>query len=75
MNMPRINKKATGENIKRLARLNHMTVFDIQMALRIGSSTNIYMWMRGQTIPNPDYLVKLARLFDCTIDEILITEG
>lgn len=72
--LPVINMKATGENLKRLMRLNGKTVYDIQMALKIGSSTNVYSWCAGKHIPNPDYLVKLAALLDCTIDEIIITE-
>lgn len=72
--MLEIDKVATGENITRLMRLNHISICDLQMTLKFQSATNIYAWRRGQHTPTVDYLVKLASLFNCKIDDIIATK-
>lgn len=72
--LPTINKKETGENIKRLMRLNHMSISQLQVELGMASATNIYAWCRGEIIPSADRLVHLSNLLGCTIEEILVIE-
>lgn len=74
MNLPVINKQATGENIKRLMKKAKMGTFELQNHLNLTSASTIYLWCRGEYIPNAESLVKLAYLFGCTIDDILVTE-
>lgn len=69
-----VNPIETGENIKRLMRLNHIDAFDIQAYLRMGNQTSIYRWTSGRTMPSVDSLLALADLFHCTIEDILIVE-
>ena len=70
--LPSFDKRATGENIKRLMRLNHYSVTQLQLELGMSSLTNIYRWCRGELTPSPDRLLHLAKLFNCTVDDILI---
>ena len=72
--LPNIDNKATGENISRLMRLNHMTMGDLQFAFRFQSANNLYKWRRGDGLPSADNLVKLAYLFNCKVDDILVLE-
>ena len=73
-NLPMIDRAATGTNIKRLMRLNHLTVSQLQLKLGMASATNVYAWCRGEIVPSPDRLVHLSRLFKCTIEDILVVK-
>ena len=74
MALPTVDKKKTGENIKRYMRLNKVDTFELSNLLGLKSTTNVYYWLQGKNVPNADSLVKLAAIFDCTCDDILITE-
>ena len=74
MNLPEIDKLATGENLKRLMRKNRVSVFDIQYALKVNSPSSIYAWTQGRILPSADNLVKLAAILHCTMDEIIVKE-
>ena len=73
--LPTLDRAATGANIKRLMRLNHITVSQLQMKLEMASATNVYAWCRGEIVPSPDRLLHLAYIFGCKVDEILIVES
>lgn len=75
MDLPMIDTVATGENIKRLMRLRHLSISQLQIKLGLSSAVSIYSWCRGECVPSPNRLVHLAKIFECTVDEILITEG
>lgn len=75
MNLPEIDKTATGENLKRLMRKNKVSVFDIQYALKVNSPSSIYAWTQGRILPSTDNLVKLSAILHCTMDDIIIKEG
>jgi transcriptional regulator with XRE-family HTH domain len=70
--LPILDKVATGANIKRLLRLKHMTISQLQVSLGMASATNIYAWCRGEMTPSADRLVHLASIFGCKVDDILI---
>ena len=72
--LPILDKTATGSNIKRLMRLNHITVSQLQITLGMASATNIYAWCRGEITPSSDRLVQLARIFKCKVDDILVIQ-
>ena len=74
MEIRELDKKKTGENIKRLMRKNGVSTFDLQVALNLTSASTIYLWTQGKYTPNADGFVKLAQVFNCSIDEILILE-
>ncbi len=65
----------TGKNIKRLLDKNDYKVSDLPNNLLPVSTTNaIYKWINGQSLPTVDNLVILAKLFDCSMDDILVLE-
>ncbi|HHU55692.1 MAG TPA: helix-turn-helix transcriptional regulator [Acholeplasmataceae bacterium] len=69
---PTINLIKTGENIKKLRIKSNMSVKDLQMHLGFDSPQAIYKWQWGQCLPSIDNLVALAKLFNVTIDQILV---
>lgn len=69
-----MDKVETGNNIKRLMRLAHVSIFDLQMALRLQSATSIYAWCRGEYVPSTEYLVKLSKILNCKMDDIIVTK-
>lgn len=74
MALPRVDKDKTGENIKRLMRLNKIDAFELSQTLGHRSTTSVYQWLQGRIVPNADSLVKLAAIFNCKLDDILILE-
>lgn len=73
--LPNLDKLKTGENIKRLMRLNNINTYELQMTFGFASGRNVYSWMRGETTPSADNLIKLAYIFKCSVDDILIKES
>lgn len=39
------------------------------------SDAAVYQWETGETTPRPDKLVKLARFYGCTVDDLLKKEA
>ena len=74
INMPMINMKKTGANIKMLMKLNNIKVIQIQDILGFNTPQAIYKWLRGESMPTIDNMVILATLSNTTIDNIIITE-
>lgn len=72
--LPKINAIETGENLKRLLRLNHMSVCQLQMALKIGSATPIYRWCRGEYLPSVEHFLQISKILGCTIEDIIVVE-
>ena len=71
--MPQIDMTATGANIKRIAADKGMNAKDIQAVFGFGTPQTVFKWFRGVTIPTIDNMVILAKVFDTTIDAIVIT--
>ena len=44
MDIKELDRKATGENIKRLMRKKGLTTLDLQIALKLNSPATIYSW-------------------------------
>lgn len=74
MDLPKINIQETSLNIIRLMRKNHIDNYDLMMKLHYSSPTNIYSWKNGTNIPSLDNLVKLAYIFGCGIEDILVID-
>lgn len=72
--MPTINIKATGENITKMRKNKGITVKALQNALGFSTPQAIYKWQQGMCMPTVDNLVILAAIFDCRIDDIIITD-
>lgn len=71
--LPTIDKIRTGNKIKMLMQQNHLTISQLQLRLGMASATNIYAWCRGEITPGPDRLLHLANIFNCKIEDILMT--
>lgn len=71
-NLPAIDIKATGENIKRIRKAKGYIVRDIQDKFGFATPTAIYKWENGVCLPTVDNLVGLARIFAVTVDELLV---
>ena len=69
---PTIDIKSTGANILRLRKLNKLSVKDLQMYFGFEGPQAIYKWQWGQCLPSVDNLFALSRLFNVTIEEILV---
>ncbi len=70
-NYPVIDLKATGERIKQLRKLNHITVEEIRDFMGFESVQAVYKWQRGDSLPSVDNLYALSRLFETPVDDIL----
>jgi transcriptional regulator with XRE-family HTH domain len=72
VNMPNINMDKTGENIKKLRLDSGLSVKEIQNIFGFGTPNAIYKWQKGNSLPTVDNLVVLAKIFKCSIDDILV---
>ena len=67
-----IDIKATGKRIRELAREKGISAKEIQKEMGFTTTTPIYKWYNGQSIPSIDNLLILAELLDVKIEDILI---
>lgn len=70
---PVIDLKGTGTQIKSLRKENGFSVRDIQDVFGFEFPQAIYSWEQGKNVPTIDNLLVLARLFNTSIDELIIT--
>jgi transcriptional regulator with XRE-family HTH domain len=71
---PTINTKATGARIRRQRLEKHITVQHIQNCMGFSEPQAIYKWQRGDSLPSLDNLIALAKLFDTTMEDILVID-
>ena len=69
---PIIDVQATGANILRLRKLNGLSVKNLQVYFGFEGPQAIYKWQWGQCLPSIDNLFALSKLFNTSIDEILV---
>ena len=69
-----IDPKKIGNTIQKLREAKHWT--RRELAKRIGDSCekSIYDWERNNILPSQDYLMRLAKVLDVTVDDILAGE-
>ncbi len=72
MTYPIIDMKATGQRIRELRLKHHLKVEEIAEFMEFGSEQAVYKWQRGESLPTVDNLYALSRLFDTTVDDIII---
>lgn len=72
--LPNIDKEATGGRLRRLMRLRHISIFDLQKRFDFCSPSNIYAWRRGDRLPSVENLYQLAYILDCKMDDIIVRE-
>lgn len=64
-----IDKMQTGKNIKRL--LCEKDIGITNLARIFGSGSTVYYWITGKSLPSVENLFKLARVFDCSVYDIV----
>lgn len=74
MTYPVINTTKTGANIKRFRIESKLSISEVQECFGFRTPQAVYKWERGLSIPSIDNLVLLSRMFQTTIDEILVIE-
>ena len=72
--IPVIDQRATGRQIKALRMACGISVTDLQQALGFANPQTIYKWQRGDGMPSLDNLVIIAQIFGVRIDDILIIQ-
>ena len=72
--LPHINVDATAKQLKRIRKEHNFSVQDIQHQIGLISAQAIYKWERGQALPSLDKIVILAKLYEVTLDDLLVIE-
>lgn len=67
-----INIIKTGCRIEELRKNSNISVRQLQEMLQLESPQAIYKWQWGECLPSLDNLVNLAKIFNTTIDNILV---
>ena len=70
-----ISPKETGRNIQQLMKLRGLKVRDLQEACGFEQPQAVYKWIHGQSLPSIDNLLVLSKLFNSTVESILVTSG
>lgn len=70
---PIINKEATGKRIKKLMQENNVGIEEVLEVTGVGDMT-VNSWFRGETVPSLINLLKIARMCDCEIIDILVVK-
>ena len=71
---PVLDNKKTGERIKAVRIQNGYSVRELQEVLGFTTPQAIYKWQWGESIPDVQNLLAIAKLFHVTIDSLLVTE-
>ena len=71
---PVINNIQTGMRIEQLRKQNGYTVKQLQEIFSFTSPQSIYKWQWGECLPDIENLLMLAKLFHCSIEDILVYE-
>lgn len=70
---PVIDLNATGNKIKNLRKNSGFSVRDIQEIFGFDYPQAVYAWEQGKNVPTIDNLLVLSKLFDSSIEELIIT--
>lgn len=75
MSMRVIDLEATSINIKELMASKGYNPREIQMELELESVQTVYKWInqKYKSLPSLDNMIMLAHLFDCSVEDILVT--
>lgn len=73
--MIRLDRKATGRNIRRLISERGLTAREVSDALGNTSSNTVLNWSNGKFAPNLESVVQLASFLDVEVTDIIATTG
>ena len=74
MSYPILNMKATGRRIRKLREEHNISILELRNLLQLESVQAIYKWERGASAPSLDNLILLSRIFEVSIEAILVVE-
>lgn len=57
-------------SIKHIRKKKGITQFELSKKINVDQTT-VSKWESGEAKPRVDTLIKLAKLFECTVDELL----
>ena len=66
-----LNKKSTGENIRKLILTSNFSYEDIAEFLQLKSPRVIYEWVNGEKKPSLENFVNLALIFNVKLESII----
>lgn len=70
---PVIDLKATGNQIKEIRKNKGFSVKDIQDVFAFEYPQAVYAWEQGKNVPSIDNLLVLSRLFEVSMEEMIVT--
>lgn len=70
---PVLDIVATGKNIKYLREQAGVSVKELQEILGFTTPQAIYKWQWGDTLPDIQNLLLMAKLFNVSVEDILVT--
>ena len=73
--MTTIDMQSTGQNIITMRKAVGMTVRDLQDVFGFSTPQAIYKWQQRVAMPTIDNLVVLAKIFQTTIDNIIVIKN
>lgn len=69
--IPRINKRETGVNLRRIMDKRGVTAKDVQQYLGLECVQSVYRWLDGINVPTVDKLYALSELLQVPMDAIV----
>lgn len=66
-----LNKKSTGENIRKLILTSNFSYEDIAEFLQLNSPRVIYEWVNGEKMPSLENFINLALIFNVKLESII----
>lgn len=69
-----VDMQATGKNITKLRIERGLSVKDLQEEFGFATPQSIYKWQQGQAMPTIDNLFMLARIFEVSVENIVVVD-
>lgn len=69
---PTIDMKRTGQNLKRITEDRGLNASQLQSYLGLACVQTIYRWYAGSALPSLDNLLALSRLFQVSMDRLIV---
>ncbi len=66
-----LNKKSTGENIRKMILTSNFSYEDIAEFLQLNSPRVIYEWVNGEKMPSLENFINLALIFNVKLESII----
>ena len=75
MDFPTIDVKATGARIRQLRMERGLTIRDVSEYMGFSTDQAVCKWQRGDSLPSLDNLYALSKLYETTMEDILVGYG